>query len=189
VKRLVGEKHSVRCAQSSVAILTDTSFGLAAEERPRAGGSRDAIALLTADHREIEAAFIQYERDEAEAGSTGLTTSTLTSLKIHMEVEEEIFYAAFLAATHDSKTHHDAMVEHEVIKKLVEDIENSDPGDDYYGSMVRILWRTLKGHLDREEAPGGMLAPLKSSSMNLLALGDEISIRREILGELMATRK
>jgi len=188
VKRLVGEKHSLAYAKSSLATLTSISFGLASEVRARIANSHNAVALLRADHREIEEGFIQYDREEAEDGSTGLTVSTLTSLKVHMEVEEEIFYPAYLAATHDTQTHHDAMVEHEVIKELVEDIENSDPGDDYYGSMVRILWKTLKGHMEEEEAPGGILVPLNSWSMDMLALGDEISIRREILSELMATR-
>jgi hypothetical protein len=81
------------------------------------------------------------------------------------------------------------MVEqHEGAKKLIADIENSDPGDDYYEAMIRVLWKMVKDHMTEEERSGGMLSILQAPTMDLLEIGRRIAIRREELVELMGIR-
>ena len=126
--------------------------------------------------------------EDSEGKWDALMKSTLTALKVHMELEEEIFYPAYLAATNAVDRHHDAMVEHEGAKKLIADIENSDPGDDYYEAMIRVLWKMVKDHMTDEERSGGMLSILQAPTMDLLEIGRQIAIRREELVELMGIR-
>jgi len=106
-----------------------------------------------------------------------------------LELEEEFFYPAFLAATCEIPRHHDSMVEHEVVKKLIADIENSDTRDEFYRSMVRILWKTIKGHMAEEESAGGVLASASTTTMDLSTLGLQIASRREELLEQMMARE
>src|SRR5512139_2678482 len=82
-------------------------------------GKNDAIALLKADHRQVEDAFEQFEKAEDAKRCQELATQICTALKIHTMIEHEIFYPAFLSATSDMDTHHEAEVEHEAAKKLI----------------------------------------------------------------------
>jgi len=74
---------------------------------------------------------------------------------VHTEIEEEIFYPAFLEATEDKDTHHEAEVEHGGAKKLIAEIESSGPKDDYYDAKVKVLSEMIKHHVKEEEQRGG----------------------------------
>jgi hypothetical protein len=145
----------------------------------------DPIALLRKEHRQIEQCFSRYRQEHSEAGWNGLPEETLLALKVHMEIEEDILYPAFLDATNNVEMHHDAMVENELIKKLISDLEHSDPGDDYYESMIRILWKKVKDRIMEEEAPEGMFEIAGGLSMNSPALRERLLNRRGELIELM----
>jgi hypothetical protein len=144
----------------------------------------DPIALLRKEHRQIEQCFSQYRQEHSEARN-GLLKETLLALKVHIEIEEDILYPAFLEATNKVDMHHDAMVENELIKKLISDLEHSDPGDDYYESMIRILWKKVNDRMTEEEAPEGMFEIAGRLSMNSPALRERLLNRRGELIELM----
>ena len=82
-------------------------------------GDENAIAMLRQQHRQIQQQFARYEQEMSESQWGVAVKDALTALKMHMEVEEEIFYPAYLDATDDQERHHDAMVEHEAAKKLI----------------------------------------------------------------------
>jgi hypothetical protein len=147
----------------------------------------DAVSLLKREHRLIEQHLMRCLKEDAVPLWDGLINETLIYIKVHMEIEEEIFYPAHLAASYAVERHQDSMVEHECIKKLIADIENSDPGDgQYYEAMIRALWRMLKIHMLEEEAAGGMLGRLQPPSLDLKALGRQLASKRDELTELMA---
>ncbi|HEY0746426.1 MAG TPA: hemerythrin domain-containing protein, partial [Steroidobacteraceae bacterium] len=111
----------------------------------------DAVSFLKREHRQIEQSLSRCSKENAEPIWDSLIRETLIEIKVHMELEEEIFYPAHLAASRKVERHHDSMVEHESIKKLIADIENSDPGDGhYYEAMIRALWRMLRVHMLEE---------------------------------------
>jgi hypothetical protein len=149
----------------------------------------DAVSLLKREHRQIEQNLSRCLEEDAMPVWDRLIKETLIDIKVHMEIEEEIFYPAHLAASRAVERHHDSMVEHESIKKLIADIENSDPGDGhYYEAMIRALWRMLKVHMAEEEAPGGVLGRLQPSALNHQDLAQQLASRRDELKEdLMAT--
>jgi hemerythrin superfamily protein len=64
----------------------------------RSTGS-DAIALLKADHRQVEQWFEQFEKARDDDRKLTLATQICNALKVHTAIEEEIFYPAFLEAT------------------------------------------------------------------------------------------
>jgi hemerythrin superfamily protein len=152
--------------------------------KPRRDGN-DAVALLKADHRQVEAWFEQFERSRGDDRKLELAGRICNALVIHTTIEEEIFYPAFIAAVKDEDLHHEAIVEHDAAKKLIAEIEASGPGDDYYDAKVKVLSEMIRHHVKEEEQPGGMFAEARKSRMDLNALGAELAARK---GELEAQR-
>jgi hemerythrin superfamily protein len=150
------------------------------------GKQPDAIALLKADHRQVEAWFSQFSKSKSQQKKGQLATLICDALTVHTTIEEEIFYPAFIEATGDKATHHEAVVEHAGAKTLIEEIQGMSPTDDYFDAKVTVLSEMIKHHVKEEEQPGGMFAEAKKSGMDLRALGEELAARKE---ELQATAK
>ena len=149
--------------------------------RRRSETGQDAIALLKADHRQVEDWFEQFEKSRTDDRKLALATDICNALTVHTTIEEEIFYPAFLEATEDKDLHHEAEIEHDAAKKLIAEIEASGPDDDYYDSKVKVLSEMIKHHVKEEEQPGGMFAEARKSDMDLDALGEQMAARK---GEL-----
>jgi hypothetical protein len=138
----------------------------------------DAVALLKADHRQVEGWFAQFGKTRSNARKQQLAAQICSALRVHTEIEEEIFYPAFLAATADKDMHHEAVVEHAGAKELIAQIEAMSAGDEYFEAKVTVLSEMIKHHVKEEEQPGGMFAEAKKSKMDLKALGDELLERK-----------
>jgi hemerythrin superfamily protein len=146
--------------------------------------AQDAIALLKADHRQVETWFEEFEASERKATKKKLADQICQALTVHTQIEEEIFYPAFIEATQDEDLHHEAIVEHDGAKKLIAEIEESEPDDEYFDAKVKVLSEMIKHHVKEEEQPDGMFAEAKKSDMDLVALGAQMA---EMKTELMAT--
>jgi hemerythrin superfamily protein len=142
------------------------------------GKSRDAIALLKADHRQVEEWFEQFEKARDANRKQELATNICEALKVHTTIEEEIFYPAFLEATDDTDTHHEAEIEHASAKKLIAEIEDSSPDDEYFNSKVKVLSEMIKHHVKEEEGTDGMFSEARKSDMDLDALGEQLAARK-----------
>jgi hemerythrin superfamily protein len=149
----------------------------------KSSAPKDAVALLKADHRQVEEWFEQFEKSRSDSKKKDLATKICTALTVHTQIEEEIFYPAFIEATEDEDMHHEAIVEHDGAKKLIADIQASGPEDDYYDAKVKVLSEMIKHHVKEEEQRGGMFAEAKDSDMDLVALGEALFARKQ---ELMA---
>ena len=149
--------------------------------RSKALASQDAIGVLKADHRQVEEWFEAFEATNASTRKQKLATQICKALQVHTQIEEEIFYPAFLEATDDKNTHHEAEVEHAGAKKLIAEIEGSGPDDDYYDAKVKVLSEMIKHHVNEEERRGGMFAEARQSEMDLKALGEQLAARKKEL--------
>jgi len=141
----------------------------------------DAIALLKADHRQVEAWFSQFSKSRSPQKKQQLAIHICDALTVHTTIEEEIFYPAFIEATGDKDIHHEAVVEHAGAKQLIAEIQSMSPHDDYYDAKVTVLSEMIKHHVKEEEHPGGMFSEAKKSDMNLQALGDQLLARKREL--------
>jgi hemerythrin superfamily protein len=155
----------------------------ARKARDKRSTGNDAIALLKADHRQVEKWFEQFEKARDDDRKLTLATNICNALRVHTSIEEEIFYPAFLAATEDKDTHHEAEVEHDGAKKLIAEIEASSPDDDYFDAKVKVLSEMIKHHVKEEEQRGGMFAEARDSDMDLQALGEQLAARKAELEE------
>jgi len=155
-----------------------------AQPRTRGAASTDAIALLKADHRQVEEWFEQFESARSDSRQQELAQKICQALKVHTEIEEEIFYPAFLEATDEEDIHHEAEVEHDGAKKLIAQIEGSGPDDDYFHAKVTVLSEMIKHHVQEEEKRDGMFAKARQSDMDLEALGGQLAARKaELMSE------
>jgi len=155
-----------------------------AAPRTRRAASNDAIELLKADHREVEGWFEQFESARAQSRQEELARKICQALKVHTQIEHEIFYPAFLDATGDDDIHHEAEVEHQGARKLIAEIEASGPDDDYFRAKVTVLSEMIKHHVKEEEQRDGMFAKARQSDMNLAALGEQLAARKsELMSE------
>jgi len=156
----------------------------AATRRRASPASQDAIALLKADHRQVEEWFEQFESTRSDDRKKKLAGQICQALEVHTQIEAEIFYPAFLEATEEEDIHHEAEVEHDSAKKLIAEIEGSGPDDEYYDAKVKVLSEMIKHHVNEEEQRGGMFAKARESDMDLKALGEQLAARKqELMGE------
>jgi hemerythrin superfamily protein len=145
------------------------------------GPAKDAIALLKADHRQVEEWFSEFEKAKDGKRKATLARQICNALKVHTQIEEEIFYPAFLKATEEADLHHEAEVEHNGAKRLIADIE-SMPSDDYFDARVTVLSEMIKHHVKEEEKPReGMFAKARNSGMDLDELGARLQARKSAL--------
>jgi hemerythrin superfamily protein len=150
--------------------------------RRRNGAARsDAISLLKADHRQVESLFEKFERARGNDRKQALATSICSALRVHAQIEEEIFYPAFYEATREEDLHHEAIIEHDGVKRLVAEIESSGPGDEYFDARVSVLSEMVKHHVQEEESRDGLFAKARSSDMDLAALGERLAERKSQL--------
>ena len=156
-----------------------TSRGKRARSAKRAGGGQqDAIALLKADHRQVEEWFEQFEKSRLDSKKSELAQKICQALTVHTMIEEEIFYPAFYEATEEKSIHHEAEVEHDGAKKLIAKIKGSGPDDEYFDARVTVLSEMIKHHVREEEKRDGMFGKARESDMDLKALGEQLAARK-----------
>jgi len=154
---------------------------------PSSAGPRDAIALLTADHREVKALFEKYEKlaeDKGKASDRQALAETICDLLVvHATVEEEIFYPAARKATQDDDLIDEAEVEHAAAKDLIAQIKDMSPDDDLYDAKVKVLGEQIDHHVEEEE--GETFPAAKKSDMDLAELGARMLARKnQLMSEL-----
>jgi len=141
----------------------------------------DAIALLKADHREVEDLFEQFENTNSGSKKKKLATQICTALKVHTQIEEEIFYPACREAGVEASDLDESVVEHAAAKDLIAQIEDADPSDDLYDAKVHVLSEQIKHHVHEEEERGGLFAEAKQAGIDLEALGEQLQARKDQL--------
>ena len=163
---------------------TQSGARTGAQANPLAAG-QDAIALLKADHREVHEMFEQFEQlgDRAKASKEKLKEKICKALIAHTTIEEEIFYPAMRAKGEDAEDMVDeAIVEHASAKDLIKQLQEMQPDDDLYDAKVKVLGEQVDHHVEEEEKE--MFVKAKKSGLDLLALGQEMALRKQ---ELLST--
>ncbi len=140
--------------------------------------AKDAIALLEADHRQVEFWFEQLTRARDKDRQFDLTEKICEALKLHARLEEEIFYPAFVAATGDKSAHHEAEIEHAAAEKLIAELEVTSPREPYFPARVKLLSELIAHHTNEEESSRGMFAEARKSGMPLDEVGRALRVRK-----------
>ena len=150
---------------------------------PKRASEIDALTLLKADHDKVRDLFKQFEelmeQEDAEEQKGVLAQKICNELKVHAQIEEEIFYPVVRAAIDDDELMDEADVEHEAVKELVEQIEAMRPSDDLYDAKVVVLGEQVEHHAAEEEDE--MFPMVKKAKVDIAELGMEMQERKQAL--------
>jgi hemerythrin-like domain-containing protein len=145
----------------------------------------DAIKLLKDDHAEVTALFAKYEKGRnrmSEDQKEQLARQICQMLKVHTQIEEEIFYPA---CREQVKSADDllaeATVEHQGAKELISKIEGGEAGSEEFDAEVTVLGEYVKHHVKEEQ--NELFPKVKKSKMDLKALGQQLAERKSSLME------
>jgi hypothetical protein len=142
----------------------------------------DAIALLKADHREVEELFGKFEK--ASSGrKQAIAEKICTELKIHSMIEEEIFYPACEGVVEEADLK-EAYVEHDGAKVLINDIMSGEgSGDEFYEAKVKVLQEEIEHHVKEEESGKNSIfgQVREAKELDLKALGQQMFERKQQL--------
>jgi hypothetical protein len=146
----------------------------------------DAIALLKADHREVEDLFEKFEKAKGHATKKSLAEQICMDLTLHTMLEEDIFYPACEGAVEEDLLK-ESRVEHDAAKVLIAEIEAGGPDEAFYDAKVTVLSEMIKHHVQEEEKPGkGVFSQARAAGLDMHALAERLENEKR---ELMAKFK
>jgi hemerythrin superfamily protein len=147
---------------------------------------QDAITMLMTDHKKVKNLFSDFDKLKEEGSDedkSAIVDQICNELKIHTELEEEIFYPAVREAIEDSDLMDEALVEHAGAKDLIAQLEDANPDDDLYDAKVTVLGEQINHHVKEEE--GEMFPKAKRAKVDTKALGATMLKRKISLMEKM----
>jgi hemerythrin superfamily protein len=174
--------HPVRLTMATTQSSETSATRKAAARKAAATRAKDAIALLKADHRKVEGLFAKYEEaKEKEARKLEIFQQIAMELKVHMLLEEEIFYPRSREFVEEEDTVNEAEVEHAAAKDLIAQLEGMQASDEMYDAKVQVLSEQIEHHVEEEEEE--FFPEVKKNGMDTKAVGEELIARK---AQLMA---
>jgi hemerythrin superfamily protein len=156
----------------------------------------DAFELLKADHQKVKGLFKQFKQlkqDEgSEADKTEVVKEICEELKIHTQIEEELFYPAVREAISadevgkDEDLMDEALVEHAGAKDLIAQLEEMDADDELFDAKVTVLSEQIDHHVKEEE--GEMFPKAKRAKLDKQSLGAQMAVRKAELKSTMSSK-
>lgn len=143
---------------------------------------KDAIALLKQDHETVRGLLERATKSSGERRSQVLSKIE-GELKIHTQIEEEIFYPAYRDAASkkdDRKLYFEAMEEHRVVDLVMPDVENGT--DEEVAAHVKVFKELVEHHADEEEKSMFPKARKLFDREELRLLGEQLAARKKDLG-------
>ncbi|MBE7941637.1 MULTISPECIES: hemerythrin domain-containing protein [Ramlibacter] len=140
---------------------------------------QDACTLLDQDHKEAEQMFQSYRSERDDSRKLALTERLCNALRVHIQIENEIFYPAFQQATRDNKLVDESRHEHDEALSMIDTLERAGRPDD---ATMQKLEAAIKDHVEDERTK--MFPEARASqSMDLVGLAQQLQARKS---ELMA---
>lgn len=140
----------------------------------------DACTLLDEDHNQAMRLFEQYKAAHDSARQKLLARQVCQELLVHMQIEDEIFYPAFLKATGDASLLQEAGREHREAREIIAELD-ANPAD---GKLMLELEDAILHHVNDEREKMFPKAR-KAQGLDLMGLARQLRARKE---ELMAAQ-
>ena len=138
---------------------------------------------MEGQRQHVSALFGAYESARSTKRKLELSKEICSELKVHMTIEEEIFYPALRRVKGVNDMLDEANVEHAGAKHLIGEIERSSPGDDYYDARIKVLSEYIRHHVKEEQDE--IFPKARKSKINLQALGEQLAQRKMELKSLL----
>lgn len=117
--------------------------------------TKDALQILTDDHRTVEDLFKRFSEagDRAHKTKKQLVERLIKELSIHAAVEEQVLYP--LARELDKEVNEqvlESLEEHHVAKVALSELDGMEPTDERYDAKVAVLAESVTHHVEEEES-------------------------------------
>lgn len=114
----------------------------------------DAIALLKTDHKKVRLLLETLDKSDAPARRTKLLGQIEMEIKVHAQVEEEIFYPAFKRKAEESEElemFFEAKEEHGLVDIMLPKVKSANPVGEEFGARAKVLKDLVLHHAKEEE--------------------------------------
>ena len=148
--------------------------------------SPDAITLLKTDHKKVRGLLEALEKTQNANRREALSSQIEQELKIHTQIEEEIFYPAFKEAAKkkdDRVLFWEAKEEHHVVDHVLPEVRETAPQGEQYEAMAKVLKDVVLHHATEEEKEMFPRAKKLLSKDELRELGARMQQRKSELQE------
>jgi len=142
----------------------------------------DAIALLKQDHEKVRGLLGQLEKSSG-ARHDKLLAQVEQELKVHTQIEEEIFYPAYRDAVRkkeDKKLYFEAVEEHHVVDMVLPEASQGSQTE-VLQAKAKVLKELVEHHADEEEKTMFPRARKAIGREELRELGERMQQRKEEL--------
>lgn len=146
----------------------------------------NAIQLLKDDHKKVKELLNELVNTTVRADKKRLQLleKIEQELKIHTQLEEEIFYPAFKQAGNSEhvRMYYEALEEHRAVEELVlPDLKKTGRGSENFSGRAKVLKELVEHHVQEEEKDMFKKAQKSMSKEELKELGARMSERKQAL--------
>ena len=152
----------------------------AMSDEPEAVGN--GLDLLTRDHRLVDQLFLELDR-AAPQQLDPLARRLCKLLRVHTQIEEELFYPVARQALGEDAPIDHAEEEHAQAKRTLVRVESLSSEHADFRSAIATLRDQVRQHVEEEEQQ--LFPRLRSGNMNLVALGVALIERRATLLDVL----
>lgn len=111
------------------------------------GAIMEITTLLKEDHREVENLIAQLEG----GADKDTFTKLKSSLELHTQIEEEIYYPALEGNDETDDLVSDAYQEHDEVDDLLKEMSGTDVGSEEFQDLLQQLKESINHHVKEEE--------------------------------------
>lgn len=144
----------------------------------------DAIALLKEDHKKVRGLLEQLEKSTNATRREQLSSKIEMELKVHTQIEEEIFYPAYKDAAQkkdDKELFFEAKEEHHVVDLVLPEVRETEPQAEEFQAKAKVLKELVLHHAKEEEKEMFPRARKLMSRDELTDLGERLQQRKREL--------
>lgn len=141
---------------------------------------RDAIEVLTHDHREVEEMFAEFKQSSDPEHKKTVTEQIVIELVRHSIAEEEYLYPkAKDVLSNGEALVEDEIKEHQQAEETMNKLEAMEPQDPGFDAVVMDLQRQIEHHVEDEE--GKLFPELRTalSQDQLTDLGHKLELAKK----------
>jgi hemerythrin superfamily protein len=143
----------------------------------------DAIAMLKADHAEVEKLFKRFEDLGPRAKKTkgDIADRVVAALAQHAVIEEQVLYPTVRERLPDEdELVLEALEEHHVAKWLLSELDDLTPEDERFDAKFTVLAENVRHHVKEEE--GELFPKLRQefTKSELEELGEALAAAKEV---------
>lgn len=144
----------------------------------------NAITMLKSDHATVKRLLRELDAttERAVKQREALVSRIEREIKMHSQIEEEVFYPAFKAKTENTDAEdlfYEAAEEHHVVDMVLPALKSANPKSHEFAAKAKVLKDLIEHHIREEETQMFAQARQLFSDEQLRELGDLMQARKD----------